>query len=162
MLVEDITLTATTLFNKTAQASSCPVSTTHNSAWLTARLCTANGIICARSLTQFISTRSAQRSDTSSIFDDLSFSHTSLTIEDYIPTCHLYLSYLEHMYVCWYACRYWSLEMLPTLYSGVSSLLVRESYKIHLDVQRDCDVCTGPIFLPLSTFLLAITASTRS
>jgi len=60
-LVEDIRLTATSLVNKTAQPA--PPTCWHHthSAWLIVGLCTANGIICAQSLMQFISTRSTQR-----------------------------------------------------------------------------------------------------
>lgn len=152
-LVEDIGLTATSLVNKTAQASPTCQHHTH-SAWLPARLCTANGIICARSLMQFITCRSTQRYNTSSIFDDLPLSHTSLITGDYIPSCHLCLSYSEHMYVCSNARTY---GMLATLSSGVSTWQISLTRKICLYVQKDCEVCTGPIFLPL-----AITASTRS
>lgn len=44
-------------------------------------------------------------------------------------------------------------EMVAALYSGVSTLSVRESSQICLDVPKDCDVGTGPILLPLKTFL---------
>lgn len=81
---------------------------------------------------QFISTRSTQRYNTSSIFDNLSFSHTSLITEDYTPSCHFYLSYFEHMYVCRYTCRSGILEMLATLHSGVSTFSIKESHQIYM------------------------------
>lgn len=121
-----------------------PVSTTH----ILLANCTASEIICARTLSQFTSTRTTQRDNASStchfpmpVIPGVSF-----------PSCHLYLSCSEHWCVIGLC---WSLHSRngAALHSAGSTLSVRGSAQSCLDVPKGCDVGTGPILPPLKTFL---------
>lgn len=125
-----------------------PVSTTH----ILLANCTATEIICARHLSQFTSTRTTQRDNASSTCDGLSFSHTSYHW-GLFPQLPFVPEPLGAPVCDTYVPGHCTPEMVATLYSGVSTLSVRESSQICLDVPKDCDVGTGPILLPLKTFL---------